>query len=337
VGPTTRERILELVAENGFTANATAQQLSTGRAGAIGIVFPFRASELETRPDIPALLGSIGDTAARSGYDILLISVPSAAEVGRIANAVSRQRIDGLVLPAAGPRDPSVREVVDLGFPAVIIGHRGRAGGLPWVDASHDSASFELTRLMIDGGRRRLVLLNGPPEVSACTLRSKGFWSAIEASMGAVDGAEEHAVGFAPDAIAAICAQLLAKPARSRPTAIVAASDAIAAACLDAACSAGLSVPRDVAVSGFDDLPFSAYTTPSLTTVRMPFHELGTAAAEMLVSLIEGRPLRRRRIVLATEVIVRESTPVRSPVRGSRRSPNGAPPAPARARVRVRA
>jgi LacI family transcriptional regulator len=309
VGAATRQRILDLAAEHDFTLNATAQRLSTGRVQAIGVAFPFHASEFVMRPVYPGLLGGLGDGAEQAGYDLMLLSVPSVQHLSRLTAAINRRRVDGIVLPAAGRDDPSLRELARLGFPTVVIGHRGRAGNIPWVDSSHDQASADLTRIMISGGRRRLAMLNGPPEVSACALRARGFWTAVAEAGDAVDHAEEHSVGFEPVAIRAGVARLLSRPERQRPTAIVGANDAIASACLEQAREMGLEVPHDLAISGFDNRSFSAYTSPPLTTVSMPLHDMGIAAAGMLVSLIEGRPLTRKRVILPAALVLRESTP----------------------------
>jgi LacI family transcriptional regulator len=309
VGAATRRRILELAAEHDFTLNATAQQLSTGRVKTIGVAFPFHASEFVMKPVYPALLGGLGDAAETAGYDLLLLSVPDAGEVHRLTAAINRRRVDGIVLPAAGRGDPSVRALAALGFPAVVIGHRGRARNIPWVDSSHDQASAELTRMMIAGGHRRLAMLNGPPEISACGLRARGFWAAVAEAGDAVEHAEEHAVGSDPVSVRASVARFLARPGRERPTAIVGANDTIAVACLERAREIGLNVPHELAVSGFDDRSFSAYTSPSLTTVSMPLHDMGAAAATMLISLIEGRPLARRHVILPATLTLRESTP----------------------------
>jgi LacI family transcriptional regulator len=309
VGGATRQRILQLAAEHQFTVNATARQLSTGRAETIGVAFPFHASELVTRSAYPALLGGLGDAAEGAGYDLLLLSVPTAGQVGRVTAAADRRRVDGVVLPAAGRGDPTVRELARLGFPAVVIGHRGRTGGFPWVDASHDAASAELTGAMIAAGRRRLVLLNGPAEISACTLRSKGFWAAVAAAGSVIEDAQEYIVGFDPTQVQARIARVLDEPGRPFPDAIVGGNDTIAAACLEEARARGVSVPEELAVSGFDDRSFTAYTSPPLTTVRMPLHDMGVTAATMLIALIEGKPLERRHVVLPARVIQRASAP----------------------------
>ena len=313
VGAATRRRILELAAEHDFTLNATAQQLSTGRVKTLGVAFPFHASEFVMEPVYPALLGGLGDAAEAAGYDLMLLSVPGAGHVDRLTAAINRRRVDGIVLPAAGRGDPSVRALAALRFPAVVIGHRGRTGGIPWVDSSHDKASAELTRMMIAGGHRRLAMLNGPPEISACALRARGFWAAVAEAGPAVDHAEEHAVGFDPVRVRAAVARFLGRPAQERPTAIVGANDTIAVACLEQARKIGLSVPQELAVSGFDNRSFSPYTSPGLTTVSMPLQDMGAAAAAMLIALIEGRPLASRHVILPATLMLRGSTP--SPAR----------------------
>jgi LacI family transcriptional regulator len=254
------------------------------------------------------LLGALGDAAAESGYDILLLSIPSMREISRLTDAVKRRRVDGIVLPAAGPNDPFIKELSNLKFPTVIIGHRERSGGMPWVDSAHDVASFELTTLLLKAGRRRLLMLNGPSGTSAFELRSKGFWSAVEQFDGSVE-ADEHPVEFGADVVKDNVSRLLRGFGRALPTGIIAGNDTIGAACLEVARQLDVDVPRRLAVTGFDDLSLSAYTSPPLTTVRMPLQELGSTAAEMLFRLIEGRPLRRRHVILPTELVIRASTP----------------------------
>lgn len=156
-------------------------------------------------------------------------------------------------------------------------------------------------------------MLNGPPEISACGLRARGFWAAVAAAGPAVEHAEEHMVGFDPVSVRSAVARYLGRPARERPTAIVGANDTIAVACLERAREIGLNVPQELAVSGFDDRSFAAYTSPSLTTVSMPLHDMGAAAATMLISLIEGRPLAKRHVILPAALSLRRSTP--SPAR----------------------
>ncbi|MFF5293996.1 LacI family DNA-binding transcriptional regulator [Paractinoplanes globisporus] len=313
VGADTRRRISEIIAEQGFRVDATARQLSTGRSNTLGVLFPLHASEVVMHPIYPELLGALGDAAERAGYDILLLTM-SRDQPAHVRDTVVRRRVDGVVMPAAGPRDPLLRQLTDLGAPVVLIGHRSRLPSVGWVDCTHDTAAREVTRMMLDAGRRDLVLMNGPVHVSACKLRSAGFWAEVTEAGPAVASAREVSVPF--DTAAATAEALTLLSGDSPPDAIVCASDTIAAGVLDAARSLGLSVPDDLAVSGFDDSPFGALTQPTLTTVRMPLHDIGRAAAEMLFAMIDQRPTSRR-VVLPTEVVVRAST-----------SPAFMPPAP---------
>jgi LacI family transcriptional regulator len=303
VGEATRRRVLEIVHEHGFKADAAARRLSTGRTRTIGIVFPLQASEVVIHPVYPELLGALGDAAQELDYDVMMFTVSSPDRIGHVIESIEGKRVDGLVLPAAGSRDPLVRRLGAYDIPYVLIGHRSRSDKVGWVDCTHDDAAAELTRGMIARGRRRLLMINGPAHISACRLRSHGFWTAADAAHG-VD-AEEISTDMTAEAGHA--AALTALAGRECPDGIVCASDAIASGVLDAARELGIDVPGDLEVSGFDDSSFATHTTPQLTTVRMPLRETGRAAIRMLVDLTEGRDAKRH-VVLPTSIVERGST-----------------------------
>lgn len=306
VGQATRLRIKQIVEEHQFQADPTARMLSTGRSQTLAVVFPVHASEVVMHPVYPALLGALGDEAERAGYDLLLLTM-SAQKAAHVLDTVVRRRVDGVVLPAAGARDPLVKQLSGIGAPTVLIGHRSSLEGVGWVDCTHDAAAYELTRHMLGAGRRDLVLLNGPVRVSACRLRSAGFWKGVKEAGDLVRSAREIRVPFDTEAATAEAANLLRES--PHPTGVVCGSDTIAAGVLDAAHALGLSVPDDVAVSGFDDRSFAARTTPTLTTVRMPLHDIGRTTTQMLFSMIGDTPPASRRVILPTEIIYRASTP----------------------------
>jgi LacI family transcriptional regulator len=302
VGAEVRARIERIVAEQDFRADASARTLSTGRSRSVAIVFPLHASEVVVHPVYPALLGALGDAAEEAGYDVMLQTASTGGHARRLLERVRDRRIDGVVLPAAGSRDPLLKELRVAGVPTVLIGHRTGPGGPPWVDSTHDAAAAELARTAIAAGRRRLLLLNGPKRVSACRLRAAGFWSAVQG----VEASELDGE-FDADQARDLAKAALAGP--DRPDAILCGADIIAAGVLDAARALGLSVPGDVAVSGFDDRSLATHTTPTLTTVRMPLADIGAEAARLLFALVEDRPVPSRRVVLPAEVVYRESLP----------------------------
>lgn len=305
VGPGMRARIEALIAEHGYRTDSSARQLSTGRSSTLAVVFPLQASEMALHHTYPELLGAIGDAADAAGHDLLLISITSPDKLDRAVDTLVRRRVDGVVLPAAGPRDGVRAALVRAGIPCVTIGHRATAAGSWWVDTTHDLAAAELTRRLIATGRRRLHLLNGPPPVAACALRAKGFRTAAAEADG-VDFSESH-TDFDEHAARDAARALLSAP--TPPTAVVAGSDLIAAEVVEAARSRGLRIPEDLAVTGFDDQPLARYVVPGLTTVRMPLHDLGREATRILMSSVHGGGGQRRHLVLPSEIVVRGSTP----------------------------
>jgi LacI family transcriptional regulator len=305
VGQATRERILAIVSDHGFKIDSSARQLSTGRTRTIGIVFPLQVSEVVMHPVYPELLGALGDAAQTSGYDIMMFTVSSPQQIEHVVDAVDGKRVDGVVLPAAGSRDPLVRRLTEHDVPTVLIGHRTRDTSLAWVDCTHDEAAAQLTHEMLHNGRRRLVMLNGPAHVSACRLRSQGFWTAIE-SVGPGVACDEIAIEMDAAAGRATAMRLLS--GADAPDGIVCASDAIASGVLEAAREYRIDVPGRLEVSGFDDSSFAIHTTPQLTTVRMPLIETGAAAMRLLIAMIDGTEGLERHIVLPTTIVHREST-----------------------------
>lgn len=305
VGPETRARVLALISEHDFHGDSTARQLSRGRSDSLGIVFPLQVSEVVMHPVYPELLGAISDATQDAGLDVILFTTNESRGIDHVIDSVKRKRVDGLILPAASSDDPLVARVRASGIPTVLVGHRERDERLTWVDCSHDEAIFELTRALLRGGRRSLVLLNGPTRVSAYGLRSSGFWRAIHESGDAGIAASERTieVGFAQGSRAAD--DLLDE--NPGIDAIVCSSDTMAAGVLDVLARRDISVPDDIAVTGFDDIEFSRHSRPTLTTVRMPLHDIGATAVSLLLQIVEQGATAPDPDVLRTELIVRES------------------------------
>lgn len=306
VGSAARERIQQIIDQQGYRVDTTARQLSTGRSQTLGIVFPLQVSEVVLHPVYPELLGALSDAATEAGYDTMLFTVSSPDKVGHVLESVKRKRVDGVILPAAGPRDPLLKRLIADDVPAVLIGHRTRAANLGWVDSTHDIAARDLTRLLISQGRKRLVMVNGPRHISACKMRSRGFWAAVKEAGDAVEYAEEVEGELSPSSGYATAMTLLGRP--SRPDGFVCAADSVASGCLDAARELAIDVPADLSITGFDDSAFAIHTNPQLTTVRMPLREIGTAAVELLIAMVEKKQIAERHVVVDNELVLRGST-----------------------------
>lgn len=306
VGASTRERVLALIEEQGYQASFFAQNLAAQRAQAIGLVFPLLASELVIHPVFPALLGAVGDTAGMAGFSLSLVTVPESGRNERVLAEVSRGRVDGVLLPDVRTGDDLVDQLAERGFPTVVVGHRDER--LPWVDCDHDQAVFELTSRLIAAGHERIAFLNGPLELGACILRQEGYRRALAAADVPWTAEFELEGPFSPKHGFESLSDLLGSPLSSRPTAVVAASDVIAAGAYEAARQHRLRIPQNLAVTGYDDQALAAHLAPALTTVRMPIPDMGRVATQMLLRLIDGEEVRPPSLVLPTEIVPRESS-----------------------------
>lgn len=305
VGAHTRERVLNLIEEHGYRASFAAQNLATGSAFALGVVFPLLTSELVIHPVFPELLGAVGDAAGAAGYSLTLLSMPASSRDDRVLAEVSRGRIDGLLLPDVRRGDELLEWLVEREFPTVVVGHRDDR--VAWVDSDHDEAVYELTMQLIDAGHERIAFVNGPESLHACALRRSGYERALRARGRDVRQELELSGPFSSEFGIEALTSILER-SRVAPTAVVAGSDLIAAGCIEALRARGLKVPDDVAVTGFDDQPLAEHVQPPLTTVRVPISEMGRTAVDMLLRLVAGEPLRPQTVVLPSEIVIRESS-----------------------------
>ena len=303
VGASTRERISALIAEHDFRGDSNARQLSRGRSDSIGVVFPLQVSEVVMHPVYPELLGAISDAALTAGYDVSLFTTTGREGVEHIIDAFKRKRVDGLVLPAASGDDALIQRVIEEGIPTVLVGHRQESARMSWVDCTHDDAIYEITSAMLRAGKRRLTLLNGHRRVSAYQLRSEGFWRAID-GRGDVEARElEFGMSYPAGLQAGVG---LVDELHS--AGIVCSADSTAAGVLEQLDKSGAEIPAEVEISGFDDTDFASHSTPPLTSVRMPLHEIGEAAVTVLREIVEGPALRAEPRLLATTVVRRGTT-----------------------------
>ncbi|HEX4444128.1 MAG TPA: LacI family DNA-binding transcriptional regulator [Galbitalea sp.] len=306
VGPDTRVRIKALIEEHDFHGDSTARQLSRGRSDSIGIVFPLQVSEVVMHPVYPELLGAISDAAQDADYDVILFTTSASRGVDHVLESVKRKRVDGLILPAANSDDPLVTRVQETRIPTVLVGHRQNADRLTWTDCTHDEALYSLASALLRAGRRHLTLLNGPRRISAYDLRSQGFWRAVRDFDDSEVSADEKVSEMGYAAGAAAAEQILARG--SDTDAILCSADTTAAGVLETLSKAGVDVPGQIAVTGFDDIEFASHSTPTLSTVRMPLHDTGASAVSLLLEMLADRAVTPEPRVLPTTLVPRDSS-----------------------------
>lgn len=307
-----RTRVLEAAEALRYAGpDPAARRLRTGRSGAVGLIFSERLRYQFTDPAAPAFMSGVSRGLEDTHMGLLLI--PDSRFREETAEAVRGAAVDGFIVYSAVRNDPRVEAALARGLPVVTV-DQPRDAPTPFVGIDDRASARTAAEHLRELGHRRVAVLSF---VSA--LDREGTL-ALELSRERLAGYREG-LGAAWDENAVrTCRPNATEPARraalellkgdTPPTAILAMSDVLALGALQAAAELGVAVPRELSVVGFDDSPVAALATPPLTTVAQPQEEKGRLAAEWLLEAItDGRPRRRRRkAILPTQLVVREST-----------------------------
>jgi LacI family transcriptional regulator len=272
----TWERVQKAVRELGYVPNRWAQALKTNRTMTIACVVPDIAN-----PFYPSLLRGLQAVADDAGYDVITINTDGAADrEQRFIQWCLEGRVDGVVGVFFTLRATEFKPLTDAEIGVVRIESKPKSGGWLPVDnlyVDNAAAAAEVTRYLLERGYRRIAMvagIGGPQDG-----RRHGYESALAAAGGTpIIVADQE---FTEEGGYRAARSLLALS--DRPDAIFAVNDLMAIGTMTAAREAGLSIPGDLAVAGFDDIFAARHVTPALTTVSQFQYELGTAAAEVLL------------------------------------------------------
>jgi LacI family transcriptional regulator len=302
VAEETLSRIREAIAELGYVRNGAARQLGGGRSSAIGLMALYLGPFFNevTR----------GVEAAASADDQLVILCDSGGDLtreNRQLRLLEEQRVLGILMtPSGRSRSKLARQIRARGTPIVLLDHRSasRDQCSVWVD---DVQGGRLAaQHLIELGHRRIGLINGPPEITQCVDRRHGFVSALRRAN--VEPTDADEVDRAPTISAGELAARRFLERRKPPTAIFCINDLMALGAEHAILAAGLRIPDDIAVIGYDDVHFAAMALVPLTSIRQPAYELGHRAAELLLDEASNPDHRHEHVVFTPELVVREST-----------------------------
>ncbi|MGP1396238.1 MAG: LacI family DNA-binding transcriptional regulator [Inquilinaceae bacterium] len=305
VSERTRQRAQAAAKELGYMPNHLARGLALGRCGAVGMVLPLSVGHFDD-PFFTEFLIGLGEGLSRFDLDLLVTAAPlGEAEEKAYRRLVEGRRVDGVVLARTRIRDWRVDYLAARGIPFVAHGRTRGADPFPYLDMDGAEAFRLATARLIGLGHRRIALVNSPAEFNFSDLRRAGYARAMAAAglmadpALMVEGDMTEASGFAAGE------RLLAGD--DRPSAVLCANDPMAIGVLRAAKTAGLAVPADLSVIGYDDLPMAETAEPGLTTLRQPVREAGAALAGMLVEASAGRPAEDLQVIWQPELIVRGS------------------------------
>lgn len=300
----TREKVFEAARELGYKPNSVARMLARGNTETIGLVISDPGI-LRSDAFVPQLLYGISQVNREHGYHVLLEGLEANTGRGTYESLVEARRIDGLVVLNPRTDDPELKALIDREFPVVLAGTIRHPQEYS-VNFSTSGGIAQAVELLIGLGHTRIGMVTFSPRgLVATDVRIASLRKALAAHAMTLDDADIEAGNFSSESGYAATGALLAR--RPDLTAIFAGNDTIAIGVISAASSFGFSVPDDLSVVGFDNLPFSGFLMPPLTTIHVDAVAQGNRAADMLIRLLKGETIEHRRITVPTDLIVRKS------------------------------
>ncbi|MEL5957670.1 LacI family DNA-binding transcriptional regulator [Streptomyces sp. CLV115] len=296
VDGSTAARVREVIALLGYVPSSGAVGLARGSSRTVGMLVPSL-----TWPWMGEVLQGVVDTVEAADYGLLLFTCNRGAEsVRRFTGQVSARAFDGLLVVEPENTLDHLTALHRGGLPIVLIDDRGHHPEFPSVVTTNREGGASAARHLLAAGRTRPLVVTGPQHFGCVRDRLDGFRTVLPTDLVVHGDFTERSGRLAVE-------QLLASGAEF--DSVFAHNDISAAGVLRALRAAGRTVPDDIAVVGFDDIPMAEHTEPPLTTVRQPTRRMGETAARLLLSHLGGTPVPEAPVVLPTELVVRHSAP----------------------------
>lgn len=301
VRPDVRNRIQRIIKETGFQPNAAAQSLAFQRSYMIGLVIPRTISTVFSDPYFPRLTEGIAQGCNQHHYTL---SLYIEYEEENLLRRISRPGLmDGLIVQVSTLDDSLITRLKEAEIPLMVVGRPMSALDVSFIDVDNHRGAYTAVAHLISLGRKRIATITGPLTSTAGIDRLSGYREAVQERGLSLETCLEEEGDFTELGGYYAAKRLLAY----RPDAIFAASDVMARGTIRAIQEAGQSVPKDVSVVGFDDLPPATMASPLLTTVRQPIKRLGTKAVETLLDMSEHGSELPRKFIFDTQLVIRES------------------------------
>lgn len=299
-----RKRVQEVIQTTGYHPHAAARSLASQRSWMIGLVLPRTVSNFFTDPYFPRLTQGVAQACNQHNYTLSLFLVDTKEDESRLFPRISRRGfLDGIVLQTGQMGDKLVNRLLKSDFPVVVAGRPYNAGGVSYIDVDNYQASYNAVCHLARLGYRRIAHITGRMNSTTGHDRLDGYKKALQEQGLPLEDCL-IAEGEFTEASGILAMQHLLP---LRPEAVYVASDTMAIGAMRVALEAGLRIPQDMAFVGFDDMPNAIQGEVKLTTVRQPIIQFGIQAVEILIDLINNGTKPSRRVIMDTELIVRDS------------------------------
>ena len=299
VSPKTAAKVRRAAEELGYSPNPLARAMITGKSRIIGLVVAYLDNQF-----YPVAIERLSHALQARGYHVLLFMASNTeGEIDRVVTDLLAYRVDGIVTASVAITNGMTRRCADAGIPVVLF-NRGQPGsGLSSVTSGNVEGGRKVAEFLLRGGHRRIAHISGWQGASTGQDRQRGFVEGLAARGAApvavIDGMYDR------NTAAHAARSLIAAP--HPPDAIFVGNDHMAFAVIDALRGAGLSVPGDISVVGYDDVPMASWGAYDLTTVRQPLARMVEATVETLIAQIDTPHRLPQRIEIDGPLILRGS------------------------------
>jgi LacI family transcriptional regulator len=294
---------MQVIAETGYHPDPAARSLAGRKSGMIGLVIPLEIQSMFADPFFPTLIQAISSACNARDYILSLIIFNSKEEERALIPKITRNQLfDGVIVASSRTGDLLIEQLLGNEVPFVLHG-RHEDPRVSYVDADNAAGAYAAVSHLARLGRSRIATVTGPSNSAAAADRKRGYMSALTDRGHSIDEALVVSGDFSESSGYEAMQQLL--PAK--PDAVFVASDTMALGALRALRETGTRVPLDVALVGFDDMPYAATATPPLTTVRQPIDQTGSLAVDILFDISQNGREPARRTVMPTELVIRRS------------------------------
>ncbi len=306
VGIEARQAVERAIERLGYVPNRAARSLATRRSDSIGVVIAEPTARVFGDPFFAEVMRGISAGLAARQLQLALLMPTNAEEERRLEQYLAAGHVDGVILVSLHGDDQMPEHLQSRGIPVVVGGEPPHGARVSYVDNDNHGGAIAAVNHLIAQGCQRIAHITGPLDMSAAVARRAGYLDA------------QRAAGRSPDSRLDACGEFTREGGyKAMQTllerapdidAVFAASDLMAVGALQALNAAGRRVPDDVAIVGFDDSPMALSTQPPLSSVRQSIEVMGKELVTVLLQAVDARDHVLRRVVLATELIVRQSS-----------------------------
>ncbi|QWU17795.1 transcriptional regulator, LacI family [Paenibacillus sophorae] len=306
----TSRKVKSIMEEMGYHPNIMAKSLVSKTTNSICIILPKPAEELFTNLFFMELIRGIVTQASRSGYDVLISSgATEKEELEAVSRLLKGRRVDGAILLYSRKDDAVIDFLKNNGYPFVLVGRSDKYDDILSVDTDNLMAAYDATNHLITMGHKRIGFVSGPPNLIVSRDRLEGYRKAMKDN-GLELKSEWIVEGeFLQDSGYRAMSFFMNLP--SRPTALVVVDDIVSFGVLRGLSELNYSVPADLALVSFNNIPLSELSTPPISSIDIGIYHLGYTASQVLIQAIQKQnkePGLTRRFIIPHRLIVRESS-----------------------------